>query len=262
MTKSDLFEAIANGENSGVEFKRDTLDNRSLAKELVAFANFNGGRVLLGVGDDGSIAGLTRPDLEQWVMNACRDKIRPEIIPYFEVIRDLDNRRDVAVVHVMRGFNVHHVWHDQHRTYYIRAGTQSREASPEELGRLFQQRGTIRHEVQSVSGSSIKDLDLRRLSEYFKDIRQQDAPAIEDEEEWIPLLVNTEFLAEPENTRGGLAPATVAGLLLFGRKPNRFLPQSGIDAVVYRGAEKDYDSAERLSIRGPIVRRGSGIGHI
>ena len=39
MTRTELLELIANKENSGVEFKRDTLDNRALAKELVAFAN-------------------------------------------------------------------------------------------------------------------------------------------------------------------------------------------------------------------------------
>ena len=43
MTKTELLELIKNGENSGVEFKRDTLDNRALAKELVAFANLRGG---------------------------------------------------------------------------------------------------------------------------------------------------------------------------------------------------------------------------
>ena len=49
MNKTELREIINNGENSGVEFKRDTEDNRALAKELVAFANLQGGRVLLGV---------------------------------------------------------------------------------------------------------------------------------------------------------------------------------------------------------------------
>ncbi|MCK4830939.1 ATP-binding protein, partial [bacterium] len=55
MTKTELLELINNGESSGVEFKRDTIDNRALAKELVALANLQGGRVLLGIEDDGSI---------------------------------------------------------------------------------------------------------------------------------------------------------------------------------------------------------------
>ena len=36
MTRTELLELISNGENSGVEFKRDTIENRALAKELVA----------------------------------------------------------------------------------------------------------------------------------------------------------------------------------------------------------------------------------
>ena len=77
MTKTELLELIKNGESSGVEFKRDTIDNRALAKELVAFANLRGGRVILGVEDDGSVTAITRDRLEEWVMTACRDKIRP-----------------------------------------------------------------------------------------------------------------------------------------------------------------------------------------
>ena len=297
MNKTELREIINNGENSGVEFKRDTEDNRSLAKELVAFANLQGGRVLLGVEKNRTVFGLTRFDpgtgtgdtprtydrLEEWVMQACRDKIRPEIIPYFEVIRDVEAGLDVAVVEVERGWSAHHRWHDQHRTYYIRVGSLSREASPEELERLFQQRGAFRLEIRPVSGSSIDDLDPRRLSEYFARVRSQSIPSDEPPAEWREraeaesrredesrwreifdlrlrewreeqrrvwesLLVNTELLDSGERH-----PATVAGLLLFGKNPKRYLPQSGIDAAAYDGPEKDYAARERTSLRGPMV---------
>ena len=62
-TRTQLLEIIANGESSGVEFKRDVIVNHQLAKELVAFSNLTGGMVLLGVEDDGSISGLTRADI-------------------------------------------------------------------------------------------------------------------------------------------------------------------------------------------------------
>ncbi|HEV7518744.1 MAG TPA: ATP-binding protein, partial [Thermoanaerobaculia bacterium] len=81
MLKTELLEILRNGESSGIEFKLDTIDNRALAKELVAFANFQGGAVLLGVADDGTVRGIERPKLEEWVMTACRDKVRPELIP-------------------------------------------------------------------------------------------------------------------------------------------------------------------------------------
>lgn len=298
MNRTELTELIHDGENSGVEFKRDTEDNRALAKELVAFANMNGGRVLLGVEKDRTVCGLTRSDprnepaddaprtydrLEEWIMQACRDKIRPELIPYFEVLRDVEPGLDVAVIEVERGWGVHHVWHDQHRTYYIRVGSLSREASPEELERLFQQRGAFRVEIRPVSGSSIEDLDQRRLRDYFESVRAQRVPPSqppaewkerveaeskrEDENRWREivelkerqwieeqkaawesLLVNTEFLDHAERH-----PATVAGLLLFGKYPKRFLPQSGIDAAAYAGRAKEYAARERSSLRGPMA---------
>jgi ATP-dependent DNA helicase RecG len=257
MTRTELLELIRNGESSGVEFKRDTIDNRALAKELVAFANLRGGRVILGVEDDGSVTGITRADLEQWVMNACRDKIRPELIPYFEIVHDVDSGKDVAVVQVDRGWTVHNVWHNNHRTYYIRVGTQSREASTDELERLFQQRGAFRVEIRGVSGSSIDSLDRRRIIDYFRRVRGQEVPKDEDELKdpdswqlrWQQLLINTEFLVESDQH----IPATVAALLLFGKTPNRFLPQAGIDAVAYPGLEKDYAARERAALRGPMT---------
>ncbi len=244
-TRTELLEIIENGENSAVEFKRDDLSIQNLAKELVAFSNLAGGKMLLGVEDDGNVSGLSRDELEEWVMSACRDKIRPAIIPFFEVIREVETGKNVAVVRVTRGYDVHALWHNNSNKYLIRVGTQSREASQEELARLFQQRGSIRAELQPVSGATISDLDLKRLRDYFTRIRQQDTPPDEDEEAWQSLLVNTEIMTEEG--------VTVGGMLLFGKTPNRFLPHAGVDAVAYQEAEKDYAAQERTTLRGPMT---------
>lgn len=244
MTHTELLEIISNGESSGVEFKRDVVANHDLAKELVAFSNLRGGMVLLGVEDDGSISGITRPNVEQFVMNACRDNIRPAIIPFFEVVRDVEPGKDVAIVRVTRGYSVHSLWLGSNK-YYIRVGTHSKEATHEELGRLFQQRGAIRAELRPVSGATLADLDRRRLRDYFGRVRQQDVPADEDEAAWRTLLVNTEIMTEE-----GVG---VGGMLLFGRTPNRFLPQAGIDAAAFPGTEKDYAARERAALRGPMT---------
>ena len=245
MTHTELLEIIRNGENSGVEFKRDDVQNHDLAKELVAFANLEGGIVLLGVEDDGSISGTTRPKLEEWVMTACRDKIRPGLIPFYELAKDIEPGKDVAIVRVSRGFDVHTLWHNNKNAYFIRVGTQSREPTPEELGRLFQQRGSFRAELRPVSGVTLGDLDLRRLKNYFAGIRRQDVPDDNDEAGWKTLLFNTEIMVED-----GI---TVSGVLLFGRTPNRFLPQAGIDAFSFLGMNKEYATRERAALRGSIT---------
>ena len=253
-TRTELLEIIANGESSGVEFKRDVLQNHNLAKELVAFSNFEGGMVLLGVDDDGTIFGLTRDQLEEWVMTACRYKIRPGIIPFFETIRDVEPGKDVAIVRVPRGVDVHSQWHNNRNTYYIRVGTQSREPTPQELSRLFQQRGTFRAELRPISGATINDLDRRRLKDYFGRVRQQDLPGDDDNAGWQTLLVNTEIMVEEG--------VTLSGLLLFGKAPNRYLPQAGIDAAALPGIEKDYAAKERTALRGPMTPLMDGDGTV
>ncbi len=245
MTRTELLEIITNGENSGVDFKRDTLRNQDLAKALVAFSNLDGGMVILGVEDDGSISGLSRDHLEEWVMTACRDKIRPGIIPFFEIIKKVEPGKDVAIIRVPRGSDVHSQWHNNRRTYYIRVGTQSREATQEELKRLFQQRGMVRAEMQPVSGTTIDDLDRRRLKDYFGRVRQQDIPNDNDDTGWKTLLINTDIMAEDG--------VTVFGMLLFGKTPNKYLPQSGIDAVALPGTEKEYEAKERKQLRGAMT---------
>ena len=295
MTKTELYELIAQGENSGVEFKSDHINNRELAKEIVALANLRGGCVLLGVEDDGSVSGLSRPyrKVEEWVVSACRDKIRPELIPHFAVVRDEKIGRQVGVVQIEPGWTVHHVWHNNHRTYYIRVGSTSREASPEELTRLFQQRGTFRLELRPVSGTSISDLDRRRLNDYFAVLRGQDVPSErpttewlaqteawareetraedagreQDDARWRALAADREHMwrSEQETAWETLLvntemlcedrphAATVAALMLFGKDPSRFLPQAKIDAAAYFGKEKDYDAKARRTLRGPIL---------
>lgn len=260
LTKTDLLAVIAAGENSAVEFKRDDLRPENLAKELVAFGNFEGGKVLLGVEDDGTISGLRyepgrdATQIEEWIMTACRRHVQPGIIPFFQVVRDVEPGRDVAVIQLNRAFQVLHVLHNQRRTYYVRTGTVSAEMYPDELARLFQQRGQARADVQPVAGTALAELDLGRLKDYFRRVRRQDdVPADDDDAAWTTLLLNTELMVDLRDAvvPGGTPVCSVAGLLLFGRNPNRFLPQAGVSAVAYAGLEKDYAAPEPL--RGPLV---------
>lgn len=255
MNRTELMEILRNGENSGVEFKRDDVQPVDLAKEIVAFLNFQGGVILLGIDDDGTIQGTTRQNLEEWVMNICRDKVKPEVIPYYENV-EIEGKA-IAVCTFSQGLYVHHTWHNQHRYYYIRVGSTIREASPEELQRLFQQRGQIRFDLKSIPGATFDDLDMLRLKNYFRDIRGQDIPP-DDAEAWQQLLLNTEIMVVDQDR---IIPS-VGGILLFGKNPNHYLPPAGISAVTYKGQEKDYNTTERDIIRGPVVARFDDAGEI
>lgn len=251
MTRTELLELIANGEGSSVEFKRDEVANRDLAKELVAFANFAGGVVLLGVEDDGSIHGTTREHLEEWVMEACRSKIEPPVIPYFSWYRDFEPGKDIAVVRVLGGPDKPYARvHQNRRTYFIRVGSTSREASAAELERMFQAGGRINYGLKPVPGAGLADLDLPRLHDYFRRVLSSDSPPEDDATRWIEVLTNLELMIRADDD---IVTPTVDGLLLFGGNPKRYLPQSGIRGVSYPGNSPDYATRADQELRGPLV---------
>lgn len=252
MNRTELAELVHNGENSGVEFKRDDVRPESLAKEMAALLNLEGGYILLGVEDDGVVSGLARDphEAEEWVMEAARTHLRPAAIPFWETL-EWEDGKVVGIVSLpadapdkpykmKRGS----AWMTQ-----VRVGTTSRDATDEEEARLYMQSGRLSYDRRSVPGASFDDLDVRRLVNYFRDFRRQGYPAEDDRPSWERLLINTEVMVED---RDRVVPS-VAGLLLFGPQPNRFLPQAGISAVAYSGATKDYDARARATLRGPIV---------
>ena len=65
MRKTELLELIQRGENSEVMFRPDTITKDEFAKEVKALLSLQGGRVILGVEDDGSVTGITRDLLEE-----------------------------------------------------------------------------------------------------------------------------------------------------------------------------------------------------
>lgn len=252
MNRMELEELIRNGENSGVEFKRDDVHAERLAREMAALLNLEGGSILLGVEDDRTVSGLTRDPAraEEWVMEVARTHVRPAIIPFWETI-DYGDGKIVGVVSLTAGApdKPYKAKRGSAWVTQIRVGTTSRDATDEEEARLYMQSGRLQYDRKPVPGATFNDLDMRRLVNYFRDVRRQEAPEQHDREAWLRLLVNTELMAED---RGRTVPSA-GGLLLFGRQPNRFLPQAGITAVAYSGNEKDYDAKARSTLRGPVV---------
>lgn len=247
MRKSELCEIIKNGESSGVEFKRDDVPIQDLAREIVAFANYQGGMILLGVEDDGQISGIQRQNIEEWVMEACRIKVEPEIIPYYETVV-VEEGKKVAIVRISSGqTKPYAMLHHGHRYYYMRVGSTIREAGREELLRLFQASGRVNVELQPVPGATLDDLDRRRLRQYFKSILEQSIP--KQDAELCHLLETVDLMTQANS----ISVPTVAGMLLFGKKVTRFMPQAGIRAVAFSGKEKDYAAIDDEVLTGPML---------
>ncbi|MBL7202705.1 MAG: ATP-binding protein [Desulfobacteraceae bacterium] len=96
MNQDELIEIIRNGESSKIEFKREDVHPNSLAEEIVAFANFEGGIILIGVDDSGELIGCFRDDIDEFIVNVCRNSVRPSIIPVIENIF-VDGKKIVIV---------------------------------------------------------------------------------------------------------------------------------------------------------------------
>ena len=262
MNKTAVLELIANPENSRVEFKRDDCRPETIAKEMSALLNLEGGFILLGVEDDGQISGLTRSSVaaEEWVMNIARQNIQPPVIPVWSALV-MENGRTVGVVELSAD-SPGKPYKARRRSAWIthvRVGSTSREATREEEGRLYQAARLVRYEIKRVPDTGMESLDPDRVENYFRVVLKRAAPKSGDAEGWRRLLFNSDLLVGDEETAG----ASAAGLLLFGDNPNRRLPQAGVTAVAFRGVVKDYDTVDEERIRGPLAsivsRRGSSV---
>ncbi len=253
MLKTELLEIIANGENSGVEFKRDDIRPEQLAKEIVALSNLNGGRILIGVEDNGEITGIQRSGLGEWVLNVFRDKIHPQLIPFYEEVK-LDNGRRVAVVSVSMGLSKPYVVrHNGREDIYIRMVDRSELASREQQLRLFESSSLLHVEAMPVAGTNIEHLDLERISFYLKSIiKDPDVPETGDIKRWIERLSGLGLMAKDAM---GNETCSVAGLVCFGIHPRQSLRQSGIRVMSFSGTDLTYQADLDTVLKGPMVAR-------
>ena len=248
MLKTELLEIIENGENSGVEFKRDDIRPQQLAREIVAMANFQGGRIILGVEDDGAISGLHRKNTEEWVMNVVRDKTHPLVLPFYEEIKIQDDIF-VAVITFPQGVSKPYVLRDRgEEKIFIRVGSTSQLATREQQMRLFEVGGMLHTEALPVARTNSGCLDKARLENYLNDILQ-DPDIPETKDDWETRLAGLGFLTEAN----GLC--TVAGLVLFGKRPRQYLKQAGLRIFAFDGEAKEYKAKLDLIMDAPLVGR-------
>ncbi len=261
MNKKELLKLIEKGESSFVEFKADTPDitAETIGEYVVCFANSKGGKILLGVEDDGAITGLQGrfPEYGKWISDAVQGWAHPNIIVDYEETPVGENLR-VAVITVPMGVAKPYSKRrgkEAKERYYIRDVTTCRETDREELRRLFQSSGMIHYEVTPVPRSKPGDLNETLLREYFRRIRDI---GYGDNSKWLRLLLDNQMLSEEL----GPVNCSLAGLILFGKKDRvkKLIPQSGVTAVEYDSPDADVAGRFRKEINGPLVssRESSG----
>ncbi len=137
ITAEDVRQAIELGEDNHTEFKPGTRDDTAkgeIAESAIAFANREGGIVLLDVDDNGVVVGAHGGGLEEVVMQSLRDRCDPPIEP--GIVRVTIDDKPVYVVaireserkpHMMRGNGV----------VYVRVGSTDRPATRGEFEEFF-----------------------------------------------------------------------------------------------------------------------------
>ncbi len=135
MELEDLKRLVALGEGYHIEFKRKVPRPDRIAKEIIAFANSGGGKLLLGVDDDGSILGVRDAEEEEFSLRqALGYHCDPEVHVEVEYV-PISRKRDVVIIHVPESPQKPHFLIDEERhkrrIAYVRVRDKSIEASRE-----------------------------------------------------------------------------------------------------------------------------------
>ncbi len=190
-------------------------------------------------------------------MNVFRDKIHPMMLPFYEEV-SLQGKR-VAVISFTQGISKPYVVrHTGREDIYLRVGSTSQLASREQQARLYALGGMLHTEVMPVPGTAMASLDQAKLQNYIQTvINDPDVP--QTPTGWEERLLGLGFLVKVPT---GEVMCTIAGLVLFGIKPRRYLRQAGIRVMVFEGEEKTYqaqlDETLDVSLVGRIQYEKSG----
>lgn len=229
---------LEQGENQAVEFKAASISSESLAKEIVAFANTQGGSILIGVEDNGMISGVGNPAaLEEWVANICRQNV----IPAIQVVIENEKYLDKNILHIEVPKGKDKPYQTNKNQYLTRVGTTNRTATQTELLRMFQQAGVFHFDSTGVYKTKISDLNWSKLDRFFE---QYDVD-YSHETDKQRLLVNTDLMTED-------GKVTVAGLLVFGINPQKYLYNASISFAHFAGNEISDELMDKQAIEGTL----------
>ena len=227
---------VADREGKTLEFKRDLSSPTGPLRTIVAFANSAGGRLVIGVDDDGGVAGVTDPLAEaERVASLIDDRISPQLVPAIDLVT-LDGRT-VLVVDVPLSTRRPHCMTRQgpEAGVYVRLGPTTRRADPALVAELERNARGIAFEDLPEPRATLDDIDLAVLSE----LRGRPTDAHD-------LLALGLAVAQ-----GGEIVPTYAGILAACPDPTRFLPSAWVQCGRLRGPSGT-DIFDQIEIHGPM----------
>jgi ATP-dependent DNA helicase RecG len=219
-------------------------DPARIAETLVAFANGEGGTLVLGVDAEGRLGDLYTDEEAADALRAGERLCRPPV-------RTSDWRQEpvsggiVVVVRVDRSGELHTLADGR---VLVRRGVENVPVEGPEIERLLASRSGGDYELEPVPGAAREDLDEDVIADYLER-RQQRNPR-------HTILPKDRLLQQVGALTEERVP-TVSGLLLFGKEPQLFLPQSRAIFVKFsdtgpRGPEGSFGYGRREEFLGPL----------
>jgi ATP-dependent DNA helicase RecG len=249
-SRTELLRLIRGGEDTFLELKVKLSNSEKIAQEIVALANTGGGVMVFGVNDQLRIEGVEDPEsVQEELVRICREDIKPSLVPFIDRIA-FDNGRRVVALDVE---GKRRPYRTQDGRFYLRIGSEKREATREELSALMDEARPVGFENMPVIGAAIVDIDEAHLWSFLREFEGDafdNAVATGYPTDQVlerDLLLATEYSGE-------VVP-TVAGLLLFGRdeRVKELLPRSAVTATRFAGDSLQSPLVERLSVTGNLL---------
>ena len=235
---------LRSGPSQLVEYLAEA-DVDVLAETLVAFANSDGGTLLLGVDDDGKPNGRVFPDEAEIALRTAEARCRPAVQVRWEQMETAGAA--VIAVHVTRSSELHSLGDGR---VLVRMGVENRPLGGEAIRQLAATKSSADYESEAVPGATRADLDDDIIAEFVEKREERQRKRL--------TAGLDEMLREIGALDAGNHPTT-AGMLLFGRSPQQFLPQSGLVFVKFVGTEPRGEGGlpgygRREEIGGPLAR--------
>ncbi len=230
MTDQELETIIAGDEGEQTEFKIESEKPSDLAEVLQGFAHAQGGRLLVGVSDDGQVVGVTRL---KYVIDRLRQaaaQVSPSLEPFLSIETVNIQGQQVVVAQIPQVDGIFAV----SGGYRIRKGSRTVAMTLEELRSRMAHFGQIVTENLPVPTASLDDID----QEAFRAYLQQRSTRPEGPDDLTNLLRRESFLT----LDGPTERPTYAAMLLFGKAPQDFGPlfNARLKAARFAGTEPVY----------------------
>lgn len=218
MTQTELNIILQEGESYKVEFKESV--DKSLAEEVCAFANASGGRIFIGVDDNGKIIGTDTSNAARSRIQDTLRQIQPDLTIKLDVINN------IIVLLVPEGKEKPY---NCSKGFFLRVGPNSQKLGRNEIIAFIQSEGRIRFDELVKSEATVNEtLDKSIFNTYLNLSGISNVLPPED------MLMNLDCCVKTE----GKAYLTNAGVLFFSREPMKYIPQAQVICALYKGIEK------------------------